>query len=68
MKRKPSAPVFKPYVMHQMALLPQSYDEVIPAGHRVRVVNDAVETIDIESLLKQYPGGGRSSYHPKMIR
>jgi transposase len=67
MKRKPSAPVFKPYVMHQMALMPQSYDEVIPTGHLVRVVNDAVEKIDIESLLKQYSGGGRPSYHPKMM-
>jgi hypothetical protein len=31
MKRKPSAPVFKPYVMDQMALMPQGYDELTPA-------------------------------------
>ena len=67
MKRKPSAPVFKPYVMNRVALLPPSYDEKIPAGHLVRVVNDAVEKIDISSLLAQYPGGGRSSYHPVMM-
>jgi len=33
----------------------------------VRVVNEAVEKIDLGSLLAQYPGGGRSSYHPKML-
>jgi len=67
MKRKASAPVFKPYVMNQVALLPPSYDEKIPADHLVRVVNAAVEKIDLGSLLAQYPGGGRSSYHPQMM-
>jgi transposase len=67
MKRKLAAPVFKPYVMNQVALMPPSYDEKIPADHLVRVVNEAVEQIDLSSLLAQYPGGGRSSYHPKML-
>jgi transposase len=67
MKRKPAAPVFKPYVMNQVALMPPSYEEKIPADHLVRVVNEAVEKIDLSSLLAQYPGGGRSSYHPKML-
>lgn len=67
MKRKPAAPVFKPYVMNQVALLPPSYDELIPENHLVRVVNDAVEKIDVSSLLALYKGGGTSSYHPKML-
>ncbi|MRR31615.1 IS1182 family transposase, partial [bacterium] len=67
MKRKRAAPVFKPYVMGQIALMPPSYDEKIPAEHLVRVVNRAVEKIDLSSLLAQYPGGGRSSYHPVMM-
>jgi transposase len=67
MKRKPSTPVFKPYVMNQVALMPSSYNEKITADHLVRVVNDAVEKIDLSSLLAQYPGGGRSIYHPKML-
>jgi transposase len=67
MKRKPAAPVFKPYVMNQVALMPPSYDEKIPVDHLVRVVNDAVEKIDVGALLAQYPGGGRSSYHPVMM-
>jgi len=67
MKRKPAAPVFKSYVMGQVALMPPSYDEKIPPDHLVRVVNEAVEQIDLSALLAQYPGGGRSSYHPKML-
>ncbi len=67
MNRKRPAPVFKPYVMGQIALMPPSYDEKIPADHLVRVVNRAVERIDLSSLLAQYPGGGRSSYHPVMM-
>ena len=67
MKRKPAAPVFKPYVMNQVALMPPSFEEKIPADHLVRVVNEAVEKIDISVLLAQYPGGGRSSYHPMML-
>ena len=67
MKRKPAAPVFKPYVMNQAALLPPSYDELIPAKHLVRVVNEAVEKINVSALLAQYKGGGTSSYHPKML-
>lgn len=67
MRRNETVPVFKPYVMDQMALLPASYNEVIPEGHLVRVVNDAVEKIDLSALLEQYKGGGTSSYHPKMM-
>ena len=67
MKKKPATPVFKPYVMGQMALLPASYEEVIPPDHLVRVVNEAVEKIDLSALLGQYKGGGTSSYHPKML-
>jgi transposase len=67
MKRKPSAPVFKPYVMNQTALLPASYEEKIPEKHLVRVVNEAEEKIDVSTLLAGYKGGGRSSYHPKML-
>ena len=53
--------------MNQVALMPPSYAEKIPVDHLVRVVNEAVEKIDLSSLLAQYPGGGRSSYHPKML-
>jgi len=67
MKRKASAPVFKSYVMNQVARTPPSYDEKIPTDHMVRVVDDAVEKIDLSSRLAQYPGRGQSRYHPKML-
>jgi len=67
MKRKPGAPVFKEYVMQQSQLLPASYDELIAEKQLVRVVNEAVEKIDLGSLLAQNKGGGTSSYHPKML-
>lgn len=67
MKRQKSEPVFKAYVMNQMSLMPQSYEEKIPAGHLVRLVNEAIEALDLEVLLAQYEGGGTSSYHPKMM-
>lgn len=67
MRRKQAAPVFKPYVMHQVHLLPPSYDELIEAGHLVRVVSGAIDKLDLSPLLKQYKGGGTSSYHPQMM-
>jgi transposase len=65
--RKRAAPVFKPYVMNQIALMPPSYDEKIPSDHLVRVVNKAIENLNVDGLLNQYAGQGRSSYHPKMM-
>jgi transposase len=53
--------------MNQAALLPASYEELIPADHVVRVVNEAIEKIDLSALLARYEGGGSSSYHPKMM-
>lgn len=67
MKRKEAKPTFKPYIQAQASLIPPSWDELIPAGHLVRVVNRAVEKINIDPLLKKYKGGGTSSYHPRMM-
>jgi hypothetical protein len=56
MKRKPAATVFNPYIMHQDQLLPPSYDEVIPAGYLVRVVNEVIEKLDLSVLRGEYEG------------
>jgi transposase len=66
-RRKPAAPVFKPYRQDQLMLLPPRYDEFIPAEHLVRVVNDVIDKLDLRTLEAQYKGGGTSSYHPKML-
>ncbi len=67
MKRKPAAPVFKPYMMNQPHLLPPSLDELIDEHHLVRVVNQVIDSLDLNSVLARYPGGGTSSYHPQML-
>jgi len=58
---------FKRYTMEQPSLLPPSWEELIPEDHLVRVVNRVIEKIDIQPLLKNYKGGGTSSYHPRMM-
>lgn len=62
-----SKAVFKTYDQQQIQLLPPSLDELVPAQHLVRVVNQVVEKLDLSSLINQYEGGGTSAYHPKML-
>jgi len=59
--------VFKAYIQSQDMLLPPNLEELIPAGHLVRVVNEMIDQLDIEPLKRQYKGGGTSAYHPKMM-
>ena len=63
-KRKAMKPVFKPYSMGQMLLMPQSYEEIIPEDHLVRVVNRAVEQIDVGAWWLNMRAGG----HRAIIR
>ena len=48
-------------------ILPPSLDELIEPGHPVRIVDELIDNVDDTSLLKQYKGGGTSSYHPRML-
>lgn len=66
-KRKPSEPTFIEYNQDQGLLIPPSLEEMIPQTHLVRIVNSIIERMDLKPLLKRYKGGGRSSYHPKMM-
>jgi transposase len=59
--------IFKTYNQKQDMLLPPSLEEMIPEGHLVRVVDEMIEGINPEPLIKQYKGGGTSAYHPKMM-
>lgn len=54
------------YNMDQL-YLPMDLEEDIPENHLVRVVNDAVNRLDDRIFTVVYPGGGRDSYHPKML-
>lgn len=60
-------PVFKPYHQRQLMAIPPTLDELVPASHPVRVVNDVIDRLDLEPLLKAYHIRGSSSYHPRML-
>jgi transposase len=59
--------VFKDYNQNQLMLLPPSLEELIEPNHPVRVVNEVIDRINADTLIKQYEGGGTSSYHPRML-
>ncbi|WP_234032712.1 IS1182 family transposase [Paenibacillus faecalis] len=39
----------------------------VPTHHVARVIDEMIEAIPDEQLFAHYTGGGRSSYHPKMM-
>jgi transposase len=60
-------PRFKPYQQNQLMALPPTFDELISGEHPVRVVNQIIDKINLDPLLRKYKGGGCSSYHPRMM-
>ena len=58
---------FRPYNQNQLMVLPPSLDELIDKHHPVRVVNKIIDSLNLENLYRKYQGGGRSSYHPRML-
>lgn len=67
MQTNKSKLVFKDYNHNQNLLLPPSLDELIDKNHPVRIVNQVIDQLDIEPLIKRYKGGGTSSYHPRLM-
>jgi transposase len=59
--------VFKDYSPNQILLLPPSLEDMIDPNHPVRVVNQVIDSLDIDPLIKKYQGGGCSSYHPRLM-
>ena len=58
---------FKHYNQNQLVLFPYSFEDLIPHNHPVRIVNDILEKLNIEPLLKVYSKEGNPSYHPVMM-
>lgn len=58
---------FKHYNQRQTTLLPYSFDDFISEKHPVRVVDQVVESLNIQPLLKAYSKEGNPAYHPKML-
>ena len=59
--------VYKPYNQYQPMLLPMNLEEMVPAEHLVRQVDEIINRIDTSAMDKQYQGGGTSAYHPVML-
>jgi len=60
-------PVFKPYFQDQIMAIPPTLDELVAKGHPVRIVDNVINRINIQGLLKSYKIKGASSYHPQML-
>lgn len=58
---------FKNYSPNQVHFLPPSLEELIVKNHPVRIVNEVIDQLNIEPLLKNYKAGGTSTYHPRMM-
>jgi transposase len=59
---------FKPYDQTEQWLMPPSADELIPQNHLVRIVNQTIDEMDLEPILRRYDrGGGASRFHPLMM-
>lgn len=48
-------------------MLPTNLEDLIPEAHLVRVVSRVIDELDLDGLMRQYKGGGASSYHPRMM-
>ena len=59
--------VFKPYDADQLTLLPYKLEELVPAGHPVRIVKQVVDEVDVKPINRKYKGGGASSFHPRLM-
>ena len=59
---------FKTYNQREQWFLPPSLEELVPAGHLVRVVSKTVDELNIEKIFAKYSKGeGASCYHPVML-
>ena len=58
---------FKNDNQKQIQLLPPSLDELIPATHSVRVVDAVIESLNVDTILSSYRGGGNSCFHPRQM-
>ena len=59
--------IFKDYNQKQTFLLPPSVEEFVPVEHPARIISDVIDTIDLNSIVGEYSGGGSTAYHPAMM-
>lgn len=59
--------VFKNYNFNQNLLLPPSLEEMISENHPVRVVNQVIDNLNLDPVIKKYSGSGCPAYHPRLM-
>lgn len=60
-------PIFKQYNQGQAELFPPRLDDYIGENDPVRLVNQVVDELDLNSVIQSYKGGGTSSSCPRMM-
>ncbi len=58
---------FKSDNQKEILLFPPSLEEKIPATHHVRVVDAVIESLNVDTILSSYRGGGNSCFHPRQM-
>ena len=58
---------FKQLPLSAPSLFPEDIFEKISVNHPVRLVSEVVDQLNIDAVIKQYKGGGTTSYHPRMM-
>ena len=58
---------FKEITSQQSVLFPSNLSDKIGTNHPVRIVNQVVDSLNIDDILSSYKGGGTSSYHPRIM-
>ncbi|MGE7122533.1 transposase, partial [Peribacillus sp. NPDC046944] len=65
-QKRNSTPTFIPYDNQQTTVIFDIQD-LIPVHHVARVIDQMIESVEDKVFFEHYNGGGRSSYHPKMM-
>ncbi len=60
-------PKFKLYVQNQPMLLPPDIRDFLPKDHIVFLINEVVDNLNIDSVIKTYSEEGNPAYDPRMM-
>src|SRR5690606_14719483 len=58
---------FKALPSNSPSLFPEDIFAKISSNHPVRLVNQVVDDLNLDHIIKLYKGGGTTSYHPRML-
>lgn len=58
---------FKEYNQKQLWLIPPNIEDEIPTGDICRVIDEAVESIDLTGIESKFKEEGNTAYHPRMM-